>query len=387
MKILFAADVPPDPNSGAAGTEYQTMIALRNQGHTVDAIWGDDLPHRIQHGNLHYLLELPWAYRNAIRSRNSEQEYDVIHVNQPYAWLAARDHALKCRPGVFVNRSHGWETRVDEVLAPWRGLYKVPEWHFPRGVFGRPMRRMLRQYAAWCAAWADGIIVSSSEDQEYIMQKYALVEATVACIPQAPASVFVDSIPLRRLGKRLKSVLHVGTSAFVKGNYVVAEIFTALAKKCPNLRLTWCCPEVVHDQCRALLGVTARDLVKFECWMPQDKLVHVYDEHGIFLFPSFFEGFGKAPLEAMARGMVVVASCTGGMRDIIRDGETGRLIEPGQVNAFVDAIETLQLQSDQAQQMSMAAAAAARQYSWDRVASETEQFYRQLLASKLETKR
>jgi len=121
--------------------------------------------------------------------------------------------------------------------------------------------------------------------------------------------------------------------------------------------------------------------------MPQDKLVHVYDEHGIFLFPSFFEGFGKAPLEAMARGMVVVASCTGGMRDIIRDGETGRLIEPGQVNAFVDAIETLQLQSDQAQQMSMAAAAAARQYSWDRVASETEQFYRQLLASKLETKR
>ena len=38
MKILVAADVPEDPNSGVAGTEYQTIQALRALGHEVDAV-------------------------------------------------------------------------------------------------------------------------------------------------------------------------------------------------------------------------------------------------------------------------------------------------------------------------------------------------------------
>ena len=43
MKILVGADVPPDPNSGAAGTVYQTNAALRELGHDVDEIWANDI--------------------------------------------------------------------------------------------------------------------------------------------------------------------------------------------------------------------------------------------------------------------------------------------------------------------------------------------------------
>ncbi len=48
MKILFAANVSPDPNSGAAGTEFQTIAGLRRLRHEVDEIWAEELGRRIK---------------------------------------------------------------------------------------------------------------------------------------------------------------------------------------------------------------------------------------------------------------------------------------------------------------------------------------------------
>ena len=59
MKILCMANVAPNPNSGAAGTEFQTIKALRELGHTVDDVWTDELSHHLGHFNLYNLLELP----------------------------------------------------------------------------------------------------------------------------------------------------------------------------------------------------------------------------------------------------------------------------------------------------------------------------------------
>ena len=59
MNILLVADVLKNPDSGAAGTEYQTVEALRRAGHTVIDIWADSLSHRISHPALHNLLEQP----------------------------------------------------------------------------------------------------------------------------------------------------------------------------------------------------------------------------------------------------------------------------------------------------------------------------------------
>ena len=73
MKILFMADVPPDPDSGAAGTELRTIAALRQLGHEVHAVWNHDMRRRIRHGNLHYALELPLEYRAAIKSALADQ--------------------------------------------------------------------------------------------------------------------------------------------------------------------------------------------------------------------------------------------------------------------------------------------------------------------------
>ncbi len=381
MRILLAADVPPDPDSGAAGTEYQTMLALRELGHDVDAIWRDDLRHRIRHGNLHYLLELPWALRDAIATRCRGSAYDVVHVNQPYAWRAARDHRRRNRPGVFVNRSHGWEPRIADALRPWRRRYGIPEWRFPRGLVGRPVQWGLGRYPRWCAEASNGIVVSCSEDRDYVRSRYGLPADRVACIPQAPAGAFVETSAAAMTEARRRRVLYAGQAAFVKAPMVLAEIFSLLAERHADLSFTWCCPEADHATCRAMLRSEAGARTTFVGWMPQAELVRLYDAHGVFVFPSFTEGFGKVFLEAMARGLCVVASNTAGMRDVIRSGVTGILIEPGDVEGFRYGVASV-IDGRQAAAMSAAAAAEARRYSWRRVAEETVSFYRQLLERK-----
>src|SRR6478672_4888125 len=81
MRILMMADVPRDPNAGAAGTEVRTADALRALGHEVDEVWAPQLGRRIAHGNLHYLIELPRAYRREMRRAAAAKQYDVFHVN------------------------------------------------------------------------------------------------------------------------------------------------------------------------------------------------------------------------------------------------------------------------------------------------------------------
>jgi glycosyltransferase involved in cell wall biosynthesis len=60
-------------------------------------------------------------------------------------------------------------------------------------------------------------------------------------------------------------------------------------------------------------------------WRHGQREPRIYDDHGVFLFPSFFEEFGKAFLESMSRGLVLVASNNGGMRDVIKEGQSGLL--------------------------------------------------------------
>ena len=107
----------------------------------------------------------------------------------------------------------------------------------------------------------------------------------------------------------------------------------------------------------------------------QDELIDIYDDHGIFLFPSLFEGFGKVFLEAMSRGLCVVASNTGGMRDVIRTRHNGILVEVGNYKQVFEAVDFLLGHPDTANGMSMEARNTSIQYTWDRVGRETAALY------------
>ena len=148
--------------------------------------------------------------------------------------------------------------------------------------------------------------------------------------------------------------------------------------------MTWVCSRKHHAEARWLLDEDVRSRVAFLDWMTQEELIGVLDRHGVFLFPSFFEGFGKAPLEAMARGLCVVASATGGMRDFIEDGVSGRLVPVGQPQVMAAAVVELMDDLDRCRRMSAAARSTAVTHTWDRCARDATQFYESLIRGKAE---
>ena len=96
-----------------------------------------------------------------------------------------------------------------------------------------------------------------------------------------------------------------------------------------------------------------------------DALARIYASCDIFIFPSVTETFGNVILEAMASGLPVVAAAQGGPKGIIRDGETGFLVEPKNPDAFYHKILTIRNEPLLREKMSHSARSYAQQQTWD----------------------
>jgi glycosyltransferase involved in cell wall biosynthesis len=70
-------------------------------------------------------------------------------------------------------------------------------------------------------------------------------------------------------------------------------------------------------------------------------LFNLYDAHDVLVLPSFTEGFPQVVLEAMARGVPVAATAVGGVPRVLKDGVNGRLVAPGDAEAFAQAVTAL----------------------------------------------
>ncbi len=87
-------------------------------------------------------------------------------------------------------------------------------------------------------------------------------------------------------------------------------------------------------------------------------------------------------LRVMARGLCVIASNVGGMRDILGNGQDGILIPAGDAYALADAVIKLLAELERARQIGRAARLRAREYTWERVAQKTATFYEELIERK-----
>ena len=343
LRILTVADVPPDPNSGAAGTVVYTNVALRELGHSVDEIWSTDLgPRRIPHGNLHSLIEQPRQYVRAIRKAFLNKEYDVVIAQQPQAWMAARDHRRLKRDAVFLTMSQGVETRIWEVLSQFRKTYGIPAARFPNRLFTEPMQKLLARQWDLAARYSDGIIVQHTQDQQYVCKTYGLAQDCVHVCHSGLAPEFLERPLAPMTPERMQRMLFVGQNAFYKGVHCLGEIVTSLLRQFPQLWMTWVCNAADHENALSHFAVDIRDRVQMIEWGTQRQLIDTLDPHGIFVFPTLAEGFAKAPLEAMSRGMVVVASDCCGMRDYVSKN-IGHLCRVGNSAEFVSTIRSAYL--------------------------------------------
>jgi N-acetyl-alpha-D-glucosaminyl L-malate synthase BshA len=106
-----------------------------------------------------------------------------------------------------------------------------------------------------------------------------------------------------------------------------------------------------------------------------DAVAELLRSADLYLLPSQSESFGLSALEAMACGVPVIGSKTGGLPEVVNDGETGALLPVGDVDAM--AASAVELLSDDARFAAMRAAAVERaaDFSTDLVVPRYEELY------------
>ncbi|HEV8058425.1 MAG TPA: glycosyltransferase family 4 protein [Gemmataceae bacterium] len=108
------------------------------------------------------------------------------------------------------------------------------------------------------------------------------------------------------------------------------------------------------------LGIQSH--VHFAGFVPGQQLPAYYEAAEVFAMPSNSEGFGLVYLEAMYHSKPCIAGDRDGAREVVRNGETGLLVEPGNVDQLRDALLQLLLDRETAQKLGAAGRTRLQQY-------------------------
>jgi glycosyltransferase involved in cell wall biosynthesis len=99
------------------------------------------------------------------------------------------------------------------------------------------------------------------------------------------------------------------------------------------------------------------------------------------VFASPKEGWGITNLEAAACATPVVASNSPGIRESVRDGETGYLVPHGDVSAMAAALDRIAGSRELVDRLGSAARQFAETFTWERAAEETEAHLARVVAA------
>jgi len=173
-------------------------------------------------------------------------------------------------------------------------------------------------------------------------------------------------------------ILNVGSLSKEKGQEKILDVARALRGEIPRAKFV----VAGSGRLRARMEKRARELgiedrVRFLGFREDvSRLMRLAD---VFLFPSESEGLGTSLLEAMAAGLPVVASRTGGISEVVAEGVTGLLVEAHDVGAMSEAIIRLAGNSELAREMGAKARDVARNYSFEHSCDAHEELYNDLV--------
>jgi N-acetyl-alpha-D-glucosaminyl L-malate synthase BshA len=180
-------------------------------------------------------------------------------------------------------------------------------------------------------------------------------------------------------GERRKVLMHISNFRPVKRVQDVVAIYARVAREVPSvLVMVGDGPDrVLAEQEARALGVS--DSVFFLGKL--ESVAPLLASADLFLLPTQSESFGLSALEALATGVPVVGVHSGGLPEVVRDGETGALCAAGDVEGMARAAIALLTDPERWHATSTLAAADARErFAMDAVVSQYEDFYRRALA-------
>ncbi|HWD07899.1 MAG TPA: glycosyltransferase, partial [Actinomycetota bacterium] len=121
------------------------------------------------------------------------------------------------------------------------------------------------------------------------------------------------------------------------------------------------------------LGVASA--VRFVDAQPHAALPGFYQAADVCFVPSYTESFGLVALEAQASGTPVIGSAVGGLRSIVRHGQTGYLVSPGAAGAFAERAWRVLSDPPLAASMSRLAVCSSGDFSWDQSGTDLHDLY------------
>ena len=312
---------------------------------------------------------------------------DVVHVHTWYTHLA----------GLLAKLAYGIPLVLTvhslEPLRPWKreqlgGGYDVSSW----------IERTVLQAA-------DAVVAVSRETREDVLRLFEIPPERVHVIHNGIDSDFYHPDPgtaaLERYGidPSVPYVLFVGRITRQKG---IVHLVRAIQHLDPGIGVVLCAgqpdtTEIGEEMQRGVAAAQAQrsNVVWIGEMVSREEARQLYSHAAVFCCPSVYEPFGIINLEAAACETPVVASAVGGIPEVVVDGETGLLVpvdlssddpmSPVDPDRFelnlAGAINALMADAATREVMGRAARRrAVERFSWVRIAEETVDLYRSVLA-------
>jgi glycosyltransferase involved in cell wall biosynthesis len=233
------------------------------------------------------------------------------------------------------------------------------------------------------------ILTGSEFSRSSILKVYGdLDEDKVVVVPNAAASEFrpvsreaATAAVRERFSIGVPFVLSVGDLQPRKNQIGLIKAFARMVNAYPQLKQnlvlagkeTWFADQV-HKSARES-GVS--DRIQFFGFVSDDDLLQLYNACDLFVFPSFYEGFGLPALEAMACGRAVACSHTSALPEVV-DG-AAILFDPYALDEIVRALADLLLDRELRARMERLGLQRAAHFSWQKTAQRTLEVFHDVL--------
>lgn len=207
---------------------------------------------------------------------------------------------------------------------------------------------------------ATRVFTMAEHVRQSVVRDYGVKEERVFTV-HAGSNLNVAPGALANNGFRNQTIVFVGVDWERKGGEALFAAFEKVLHHLPEARLivVGCRPEIAHPR----VEIVGR--------VPREQVGEYLAQAAVCCLPSRIEPFGIAPIEAALQGVPSVVSDIGALPEIVRDGETGRVVPVDDVEKLAEAL--LQLLSDPAlcQRMGEAGQRHAKAtYNWDEVGAK-----------------
>ncbi|MCD6419587.1 MAG: glycosyltransferase family 4 protein [Synergistetes bacterium] len=174
-------------------------------------------------------------------------------------------------------------------------------------------------------------------------------------------------------------VLFVGAVEPRKNLETLIGAFGDIERSFGNLHLIivgpkgWLCESVFRKV--EELGLTNK--VHFTGFVADEELIYLYNGAQVFVYPSFYEGFGIPVLEAMACKIPVIVSNTSSLPELV--GDAGMLVDPHSQEGFAEAMRKVLEDRDEAERLSEKGYLRSANFSWEKSAKALMDIFKGLL--------